>query len=388
VRRLLPAFILILLAAVPAHALQGEFSTGFGILSYDSDFTAHGRENFIPLSLRLSALDGRLRFNGGGSYMDGSYRRDAVPVAGLEAAAYDAGRMGDLSVGASFEAPLGSFVSVLALQADLPTGEEKWEQFQLTDRQAPGNLPLSFYPSRYRGRGFGVNGLVGLGRAVADWDFGVAGGYLRSGSMDLGSVESPVEYDPGDYWVGLMTVAKKVPSGRVRLKASASFPQTSRIDGLDTFTSPSSTAFEVRYLTPGRDRFAVSFACTLYGKGRVVDLAGKLLDEEKKSLGTRIEVKPSYRYGIGDRWTLETRGRWKQVGPNGYPEDDLRFEGGGNLIGLGQGFRILTGGGTFLTLDGGYERLFQEKAARDIEYRLTSVTYNVLSVSTGMGVAW
>ena len=378
----------LILAALPAYALKGEFGTGYSYLAYDSDFTANGNEQTFPLSLRLSALEGRLRIHAGSSYEMGDYRQDAVAGADLAAKTYVAKKISDSTVGASFEAPLAAFTSVVALQLDLPTGDERWELNQLTDRQAPGNLPLSFYSSRYRGRGFGLNALLGLGRSVSSWDFGLAGGYLRSGAMEVGALSSPVEYDPGDYVVGILTVAKKTEVGRVRFKASASFPQASQVGGTDTFTSPASTAFEVRYSTLGRDRFTVSFSTALYGKGQVTDASGVLVDEERRSLGTRIEVKPSYRYVLGERWTLETRARWKQVGPNGYPEDDLRFEGGGNLIGAGQGFRVSTGGGTFLTLDAAYDHLLHDKAARNLDYELTAVTYNVLAFKTGVGVAW
>lgn len=382
------ALLALLLPAVPVHGWHGDWSTGYSILSYDSDFTAKGIEQAVPVTLRLSALDGRLRFHAGGAYLKGDYRREAWASSGVAAARYDAGEIADTVLGAAFEAPLGAFESAIAIQADLPTGDERWEQSQLTDRQTPGNLPLTFFPSRYRGRGFGFNALAGLGRRFSDWDFGIAGGYLRSGSMDLGTVDAPAEYDPGDVVVGILTAARKIPAGKIRGKAAVSFPQASRVDGSEAFVSPSSTTFEIRFQTPGRQRFSVNFSTTLFAKGRVTDAAGVLVDEERRSLGPRIEVRPSYRYAAGADWILETRARWKQVGPNGYPASDLRFEGGGNLLGLGQNFRIGMGGGFFLTLDGAYDHLLHEKAARDADYRLTAVTYNVLALKTGVGVAW
>jgi len=376
------------LLALPLAAAQGEFLTGYQYLSYDSNFTAHGTEQAIPLSLRVRLMGGRLKLNANTSYFMGAYRQDAVPAVGLASSSYDPKKLSDSLVGGSFEFALGSFSSVLALQLNLPTGDERWELDQLIDRQSPGNIPSVFVPTRYRGRAFGVNGLLGLGREFAKWNLGLAGGYLNSGSVEVGALASPVDLNAGDYWVGVVTLSRKMKGSRLRFKASEAIAQNTEIDGQDVFKSPPCTVLDLDFSTTGENRFALGTAVNLYGKGRVTDILGVLTDEAEKSLGTRIEVKPSYRYSLGKRTGMETRLRWKYVLDNGYAEDDLRFEGGGVLLGAAQGFRYKTRGGLLLGLDAAYDRILHEKAAHDSGYRFTNVAYNVLALKSTVGVSW
>jgi len=384
--------LLTLLAAsltVPAWAGRFEVETGCDTMSYGSNYTASGSEVAVPLSMRWSLSGGHLMLNAGALYMKGDYKQAALPGVNLPAAEYKANHLSDSTLGGVWQFQTGQLHNLAALQFNLPTGQAAWESNELNVPTKPGNLPLEFVPSRYRGRGFGMTALCGTGLEGKHTDLGVAAGYLKSGKTDLNTLQDHYDLKSGDYFLGAMTTGAKLTGfGSLRLKLSHAWPSPSLVNSQESYISPAFTNITLSYATGRSTCFSMDASYNLFGKTQIPDGTGGWMDESSASQGSIYQLRPSLQYPVSRSLRFVTAAVWKHVDANGYDQTDERHEGGGDLLGASQEFRIRLGSQTALLLEGAYNHILNDASALSADGALTAVAYHSVTVKSRVVMAW
>jgi hypothetical protein len=266
----------------------------------------------------------------------------------------------------------------LALGTRLPTGDAGWE-----GRQFPGNLPLILAPTRYRGRAFGFNAILGVSRDLGAWTATASAGYLHTGPQSFGAAGR--EADLGDCALAGLALAR---GGDLRFRASRSFPQGSRVEGEDAFRAPATTLLDARVGRGRQVRFSLEASLALYGLARRAGPEGGLTVEPSRSFGNRLDLTPGLEYGWGPRARFRTEGQYRTVARNGYGMDDPSYEGGGTVLGARQEFRWAWRPGLGTRWHAGYGRLVHRDAAVDAGANPVPVGYDDWSLGTGVDVQW
>jgi len=364
---------------VPMASAKGGIDFGVDYHTWDSNFRAKGYETVLPLSLAFMTPNGRFQLTATTAFVQGHYVAEDVGFGGLE---FNGNRMTDSVLGMGYSFPMGSFQSALALQANLPTGDEKWETYQ-----NPAYEPSVFVSSRYRGYGFGLSGIYGLGKDFSGgWNVTATGGYIYSSEVDNGLAWGKTK--PGSYVLAGLAVSRKFDNGLLRLKANQYIAQDTEADGEAVFRAPGSTALAF-HAEGGQDfRLLLDLAYTLYGKAKFLDEAGGLATEKKVSFGDRFSVEPAIDYKVSESLRMTTGGILKFALKNDYAQDDGLYNGGGALLGVAQSARLKVGPKTYLRMSLGYNHITDRDAALDDSDRLTDVTYNDVSFGTGVGYQW
>jgi hypothetical protein len=387
-RRILFALLGISLS-VSAWAGRFEVETGCDTLSYGSNYTASGFEVAVPLSMRWSLSGGHLMLNAGTMFMKGDYKQSAIPDVNLPAAEYKADRLSDSTLGGIWQFQTGQLHNLAALQFNLPTGQAAWESNELNVPTKPGNLPLEFVPSRYRGRGFGMTALCGTGLEGKSSDVGFAAGYLRSGKTDLNTFQDHYDLKSGDYFLGAMTTGARFSGfGSIRLKVSHAWPSPSSVNDQESYISPAFTNVALSYGTGRSTHFSVDVSANLFGKTQVPNGTGGWMDETSASQGSIYQLRPCLQYPVSRSLRFESAATWKHVDANGYDQTDERHEGGGDLLGASQQFRIRLGSQTALLLEGAYDHILNAASALSAAGTLTAVAYHAVTVKSRVVMSW
>lgn len=371
------AFGCLLAGGSARAASQSSLDLGTEYHTWSSNFLAKGYETALPLSFLFQDRKGRIQVSASTGFVQGHY---ATKSLGVNGTTFDGNRMTDSKVGLGLSLPLGSWESALALQANLPTGDPQWERLE-------GNayVPNLFETSRYQGRGFGLNGLIGLGKDVGGhWVAMLSGGYLYSATVDEGLDWGKIK--PGSYAVFGGSIGKRVEGFSVRLKAMEYLAQDTTAGDSSIYRAPSNTVLGF-HLESGRSvRFLLDATYALYGKAKLLNIDGGLSGETKKSFGNRLSLHPAMEYAWGPKVWLGTGFSIKWADANGYQNIDALYNGGGSLIGVDQSLRLKMGAKVSTKYTLSYARITANDAAYDVTKSLTDVHYD--DVSFGMGVEY
>ncbi len=362
----------------PSVSAKAEVEYGAVYDSWTSNFQASGSEVLMPFHFEFKAPNGRLQVTASTAFVQGHYLQKDL---GFGGSAFDGNRLTDTLLGLAYSIPLGSFSSTLALKVNLPTGDKRWEQQQL-----PGNIPIIFESSRYRGRGFGFDGMYGIGKQFGDWNLSAVAGYLYSSSVDsVAGSQDVVDY--GNYTVVGLVLGRRTASSLFRVKALDSIAQDSKIDGAPAFRVPTRTVLDLRWESGKTTRFLLDAGYSIYGKGKLVN-TGVYGTELNGSFGDRFYLAPALEYGAGPKVRLTTGLLLKSIAANGYDETYPLYNGGGTVVGASQGLKWKMGNNTYTSYSLGYNHITNNQAALDSTGSLTDVTYNEVTFGTGVGYQW
>jgi len=374
------AAILLVVLVLPlwAHA-ETELSYGALVTAWDSNLDRTGSEALLPVSLLWRPNSGTIQLRASSAYMMGRYRIDTPAYAN----SFTGERMTDTKLGLDFYRPLGKMHFSLAISGNLPTGDPRWETYERV-----GNIPIIFMPSRFRGRGWGLNTIVALGFPLSDsWSLTASGGYLVNGSVDMGIVGAD-EVNIGDSALAGFALTRHAGPSLFRLKAITTLPGDGKVNGSVGFAAPPATALSFRWETGHGAHFTFLTNFDLFGKAKYVDGLGHLVTEADKSFGNRLTITPSLEYRLTSRTRMSTSARFKKVFTNDVANSSGLYEAGGYMAGGEQSLKWKMSGGFSSRLSVGYDRILHKNSAYDALMQFTDVTYNVVSFGTGMVFQW
>jgi hypothetical protein len=358
---------------------KSDINLGTVYHTWNSNFQAEGYETLVPLSFAFLSNSGKFQVTASTAFVQGHYETKDLGYGGSQ---FNGNRLTDSLLGIGFSHPIGSFDSALVVQANLPTGDKRWETIE-----SPSSVPVVFESSRYRGQGFGVNAIYGLGKDFgAGWNGMVSGGYLYSSSVDSGMEWGKVQL--GSYAVLGLSAARKTETSMFRLKATEYLTQNTKAESTAIYRAPSDTVLELHGEIGKSTRFLLDTAYSLYGKAELLQPAVGLTKESENSFGDRFYVHPSLEYGVSSKLKMSTGFTFKTITANDYPVTDSLYNGGGYLWGGDQAVKWLMSSNVFTKFSVGYNRITNKDAALDSVGRLTNVTYNDVSCGTGVGYQW
>ena len=308
------AILILALFSPAALAQAGEFSLGAQYDGWTSDYTPtkDGTEFFFPLSVYFKAND-TFSFYGQTSFANGSYEYGStITLTDFT----------DSVAGTEIHFDTLGLPSLLNVGFNIPTGDQTWEE-----KQTFANIPTEFIDTRYRGRGFGVNGLYGLSfRLDATSQLGAGVGYLASGSY------SPVGLPDLNLGDSVFLTVNRIES------FGANKTSTMRLSSM--FFLPSQQGGQT-ILQMGPN-FDASYGST-DPKGFSWEIGGQFFTSAERPLTPGAPVTPEAHNSFGQRFylapslaldQLTLAGLVKYITPNDYPTTDPLYDGGGILLAL------------------------------------------------------
>jgi hypothetical protein len=360
-------------------AAKSDINLGTEYHTWSSNFQAEGYETLMPLSFAFLSQNGKFQVTASTAFVQGHYVTKDLGYGGSQ---FNGNRLTDSLLGVGFSQPIGSFNSALVVQANLPTGDKRWETIENSS-----SVPVIFESSRYRGQGFGINAIYGLGKDLGSgWNGMVSGGYLYSSSVDSGMDWGKVQL--GSYAVLGLSIARKTEMSMFRLKATEYLTQDTKAGSTAIYRAPSDTVLELHGEIGKSTRFLLDAAYSLYGKAELLQPVVGLTQESENSFGDRFYFHPSLEYGVSSKLQMSTGFTFKTIAANEYPADNSLYNGGGYLWGVDQGVKWWMGKNVYTKFSVGYNRITNKDAALDSAGRLTNVTYDDVSCGTGVGYQW
>jgi hypothetical protein len=356
-------------SAASAKAPWGSVDLGLQYVGWDSSYSLpfHGNEILAPLTLSVLPWSGG-RIYGQTQFTKGNYTDsfsgtpETISLSGLT----------DTVLGFETDFKSFSLPSIINLGINLPTGDPTWET-----KQTNSIVPTEFIDSDYRGRGFGMSLLYGLSFTGQGQEYGVAGGYLYSGAFNpsYGAGAPAEQLKLGDSV--FLSVNRAVDHGGGQsdiLRASAFYFLPTLQDGSNLlrmgpnfnaaygWNNPKALSFEVggQYFLPVQQ--AVN---------------GQLAPEPYNSLGPRFYLAPSYAFG-----NFSLAGQVKYILRNGYPTDNLLYDGGGFLVGLEPSFLFKLDSVSSLKVSLGYDYVESFDGSTSALGNRTNVEYGHFTLGT------
>jgi hypothetical protein len=361
--------------------LQAAMDLDLGVVyhTWNSNFQAEGYETLLPLSFMYRSHNGLFQVSASTAFVQGHYESKDLGFGGSE---FKGNRLTDSTIGLGLAAPVGSFDSALAVQANLPTGDKRWENLS-----SPSYVPVAFESSLYRGRGFGLSGIYGLSKNLGGhWNAMLSGGYLYSSAVDSGLEWGKIQ--PGSYALVGAALTRRTDSTLFRLKATQYLAQNTKAGDDSIYRAPSDMVLALKLETGTSVRFLLDTTYSFYGKAKILEPEVGLITEDEASLGNRFQIHPALEYGMGSKLRWTTGATLKVALANNYPTTDNLYNGGGTLVGIEQGLKWLMGKSVFTKYSVSYNRITSFDAAYDANGLFTDVTYNDVSFGTGVGYQW
>lgn len=306
----------------------------------NSAIPLNGNEFMVPFSTHIK-LDDTFGIFGQTDFMVANY--NGTPDGSTAESYNPSANLSDSVIGTDIHFNNFGAPAMLNLSLNLPTGDQNWEENQVI-----ANIPTEFIDSRYRGRGFGFNGMYGLSIPSGGNDqFGVAVGYLFSGSYN--TLEIP-DLDLGDsIFVGVNRVEafSNNKSSAIRLSTLFFLPTSEsgsniieegpNVNASYSFTDPAGFSYEIgaQFFTPA---------------SRALSAGNPLTPEAHDSLGQRFYAAPSLAFG-----NFTVAGLVKYVLPNDYSQGDALYDGGGLMLGLTPSLTAPLNGVSDLKFTAGYD---------------------------------
>ncbi len=336
--------------------------------SWDSNYVQpfNGREIWTPFTLSLFPWKGVQLYAqtefGNGRYTDSLKNTQTQSLTGFT----------DTVAGLQMGFNAFSLPSALNIGFNLPTGDPTWET-----KASASNLPYDFIDSRYRGRGFGMSTLYGIALPAGQAQYGAAVGYMYSGAFNpnygLGVPAEQLKLGDSVFLsLNRVTAHGTGQSDVIRLSAFYFLPTQANgtnllqmgpnINASYGWQNPSAFSFEA-----GGQYFFTSQTL----------VNGQLMAESHSSLGPRFYLTPSYSFG-----NLTLAARAKYVLPNGYPNTDLFYDGGGVLLGLEPSFRVRLSHTSALKFKASFDNITAFEAGFDAAGSRTDIIYNRFTFGT------
>ncbi len=219
---------------------------------------------------------------------------------------------------------------------NLPSGQKELNPTEFALAQFIAEERFNF-PLKVFGQGLGIYGEVLGAWAYEQWIFSGGGGLHYSGSYT--PLDDDVSYQPGvRYYVtgsAQLTSAKR-QSDYVRFDGVASIAAADQADDVDVFKD--GTQIDVAAL--GARRFGqwhaqANVRLILRGKDKRLAEGGNLVVERNSSTGSEFRFRLQTGRPVYAGWQGSVDVSTKFLAANGYPEDDVLYDGGATLFGIG-----------------------------------------------------
>ncbi len=368
------------LLVLPVQA--GQFSIGAIYDGWNSNYltpltglnTNQGSEFWVPMALNLN-LEKGFQVYGQGSFATASYIFPPDQSGANET--LNLTNLTDSVLGTEIQFKSFGYSSLLNVSINLPTGDPTWETKQIV-----AIIPTEFMDYRYRGRGFGFNGLYGISFPMGKSSIGAGVGYLHSGSFDAtGDSTAPLQL--GDTMFLAFNFVQPGTGGYKEIaRLSGYYSFTTQIAGVNEFQLGTNVNASYSWINP--HALSVDLGAQFFLPSQRLSTDNVLTTESNNYYAPRFYVAPSYSFG-----DINLSAQVKYILPNDYPDTfsgsgvNPMYFGGGWLFGIGPSWKAALDDKSSLNFYGAYDYIVQNNANIDSTgTTLVNATYNYWIIGT------